>query len=364
MVLEFAIAVLVAAMTSLVFCRAVIAAGIEDAPVSLRKVHASPVATSGGLAIAAGVAAGMLALTQPAFQTWAGALPTGALGHLGAAMAISIGFLIVGAIDDVRALGPLTKFGAFAALAVCVALFVARVEYFTLTPHIGVSLGAIASVLGSALFVFTMVNTVNFIDGANGLSAGSVGIGLAGLAAAAVVCGAAHAAALALCGVGALLGFLYWNFPRARLFAGDSGALFIGAIAACAGLLLVVDGGVSPFVPPMFFFPMLADVLLTLAWRLPRRPKLLEGHRDHHFHIGLRAGLGHTRVSIVYWIVTAHCAAVGFVTAAASRGADDEGFGAIVGYLPLTAFLVLAAAALQTSTRIRKFAKARGYDAP
>ena len=367
MLLEFAFAALCALAVSFVLCRMVIAAGIEDAPKAERNVHKAPTPTSGGYAIAAGVAAGAVLLTAPFMQSWTAQVPADAFRHAAGALAVSIGFLLIGGVDDVRALGPIIKFVIFGVLALAIAHIVARVDPFVLGPHLVLTLGATASTIGTALFVFTMVNTVNFIDGANGLASGSTAIGLMGIAAIALSAGAPHVAALAICGVGAIIGFLFWNFPKARLFAGDAGALFMGSIAASVSLMLVVDGGVTPFAPVICFLPMLADVLLTLLWRLPRRPKLLEGHRDHHFHIGMRAGMSHKRVAIVYWIVTAHCAAAAFIASVAARGAmrhPGDGAHDWVGYLPMLVFLAFTATALAASARIRKFAKARGYDAP
>ena len=73
---------------------------------------------------------------------------------------------------------------------------------------------------------------------------------------------------MTFCCAGALIGFLYWNFPHGRIFAGDSGALFAGAVAALASLMIISRTDVPPFVPPILFMPLLADALLTLAWRM------------------------------------------------------------------------------------------------
>ncbi|MBI1252309.1 MAG: hypothetical protein GC189_12655 [Alphaproteobacteria bacterium] len=367
MVLDFASAAGAALIVSLLISRAMIAAGVQDTPRERRNVHERPTPTSGGFAIAAGMAAGLFVLTLPPLQSWSADLGGESLARSARAAAIAIGFLIIGGVDDVRALGPVTKFGLFAALAVAVAFVVARADVFGLGPHMEVRLPPLAATLGSALFVFTLVNTINFIDGANGLAPGSAAIGLFGMAAIGLAADAPHATALALCAGAAVLGFLYWNFPHGKLFAGDSGALFIGAISACIGLILVQDGGVSPFIPPMCFFPLLADVLLTLAWRLPRRERLLEGHRDHLFHIALRAGMPHRTVSTFYWLATLHCVLVAFIAAEAdraTRAAGAEGWSSVVGYLPAAAFAVLALLALRISSRIRAFAAARGLDAP
>jgi hypothetical protein len=183
-----------------------------------------------------------------------------------------------------------------------------------------------------------------------------------------------------LCGVGGIVGLLVWNFPRGKVFAGDAGALFVGVLAAAAGLLLVQDGGVSPVIPPLLFFPILADVLLTLAHRVTKGRPLLEAHREHLYQIGLRAGASHARMAVTYWIVTAHCAAVAFVASYAQRIAPPSllepkpgdvpaatvVLGQVAGWsaslAPYVALMVLAVVSMKVSDRVRAFAKARGME--
>jgi UDP-N-acetylmuramyl pentapeptide phosphotransferase/UDP-N-acetylglucosamine-1-phosphate transferase len=174
--------------------------------------------------------------------------------------------------------------------------------------RIGLSFG----LFGTALWIFTLVNCVNFMDGANGLAMGSTAIGLFALGAIAYDEGLTSAAAMTFCCAGALVGFLVWNFPDGRIFAGDSGALFAGAVAALASLIIVARTDVSPFVPPILFMPLLADALLTLAWRVRHRRKLLVGHAEHFYQIAIRAGWSHARISLVYWAAMIACGALGF----------------------------------------------------
>ncbi|MGE3142892.1 MAG: hypothetical protein AB7L65_06195, partial [Hyphomonadaceae bacterium] len=224
--------------------------------------------------------------------------------------------------------------------------------------------------IGAALRVIVLVNAVNFMDGANGLALGSSGIGLLGLAVLALIADAPGPAALALCGVGAVAGFLIWNFPSGRLFAGDAGALFVGALAAVTSLLAIRDGGLSPFTPATLFLPMLADALLTLAWRVGRRPNLLDGHRDHLFQIGLRSGVGHAQITLLYWRAAAGCAVAGVVAAEFASGrwllaaAQDEFIRTAASYAPFVTFVGLCIVSCVISVRVRRFAAAHGLDQP
>jgi UDP-N-acetylmuramyl pentapeptide phosphotransferase/UDP-N-acetylglucosamine-1-phosphate transferase len=243
-------------------------------------------------------------------------------------------------------------------------------------------LGLVLGVLGSALWLFTIVNAVNFMDGANGLSMGSTAIGLASMGVIALLSAAPHAAALAFCGVGALVGFLVWNFPKGAVFAGDAGSLFAGMLAAVVGLILAQDAGVSPVVCAIAFFPLLADVLLTLNYRVgKRRPNLFDGHSEHLYQIGLRAGLSHRRVSLTYWALTAHCGLIAIITAHAQRILPPDLFlpqaadlslqetlmmdfyrmaAWIAAFSPYIALAVLALVSIKISKKVRAYAAARG----
>src|SRR5262249_5247934 len=155
---------------------------------------------------------------------------------------------------------------------------------------------------------------------------------------------APDAAVMGFCGAGALVGFLIWNYPGGKLFAGDSGALFVGAIASLASLMAIAQDGVSPFIPPMLFFPLLGDALLTLAWRARRKRNLLHGHSDHLYQVALRAEFSHARVSAFYWLAALVCAAVAVLVERAG------------GWTPLIAFAALAAAALLIAAMVRAWA--------
>jgi len=116
------------------------------------------------------------------------------------------------------------------------------------------------------------------------------------------------------------------------------------------------------------FFPMLADVLLTLAWRVGRRANLLVGHREHFYQIGIRAGVSHARMTLIYWALASACGLIAVIVAAAGRGAwpfEAEGgtaFDAMLTYAPTAAFFVMVLMALFADRRIRQFAMARGFE--
>jgi UDP-N-acetylmuramyl pentapeptide phosphotransferase/UDP-N-acetylglucosamine-1-phosphate transferase len=361
-----------AALVSAALAPAVMAAGVCDVPNKLRSAHAQTTPTSGGLAIASGFAASVGVMCLWPGARWEAQLSLEMVGRMALTAALALAALAVGLADDVRPLGPRLKFGILALLSLLTAIFLARAEALPITDDLVIEAGPVFGVAGSALWVFTLVNATNFMDGANGLAMGAMAIGLTVLAAISFAAGAPHAAIVALAGVGGACGFLIWNFPHGRLFAGDAGALFIGALAAAAALVAIQDGGLSPFIPPVLFFPLLADVLLTLAWRLNRGRPLLASHRNHLFQVGLRAGLGHVRVTLIYWTATLLCALAGVGAAYAQRQApamalSEEGQAtALLGWLgsaaPMLCLALLAALSILISIRVRAFARARNVD--
>lgn len=353
--------------------RLVMAAGVLDAPNAVRKVHREPTPTAGGLGIAIAVAVAFGLAMMPDLGAWIAIVEPRALTSLTGCLVTALILLVIGVIDDLRPLAAVPKFAMLAVLSCLFAVLVARADGVTIASNVTLTFPVAFAMAGSALFFFTLVNTVNFMDGANGLAIGSTAIGVIGLGAIAMAHDAPHVAIACAIAAAAMIGFLVWNFPNGRLFAGDTGALFCGGLAAGLSLIVVQDAGVSIFVPPILFFPMLADVLLTLAWRVSQRRPTLKSHRDHVFQIGLRHGLSHRRVTLIYWIVALHCALIAFVASFGPRiavGADMMGdaphwvhaAAAAAALAPIAAWATLAIVALKVAAKVRQFAAVHGLD--
>lgn len=353
MFIEPGIGAVVAFLTSLIACRLLITAGLEDAPNIARKAHRNPTPTSGGLGIALGFGAGLLVVTFLASAAWRQQVGFWGFTRLSVVTAFACAFLGLGALDDARPLGPRLKFAVFAALSIASVLSVWPVTQLQVGPYV-LHLGYWLGLLGSGLFVFTLVNCVNFMDGLNGLAMGSVSIGLTTLGAIALAGGGVGSASVAFCGAGALVGFLIWNFPHGRLFAGDSGALFAGALAALASLLALSRVQLSPFVPPILFFPLLADVLLTLAWRVSRKRRVLDGHSEHLYQVLFRGGMSVSETTLWYWLAMIVCGMLGYLAARLDASAWIWG-----SYAPAVTLAVLALISLIVSAAVRRHASAR-----
>jgi UDP-N-acetylmuramyl pentapeptide phosphotransferase/UDP-N-acetylglucosamine-1-phosphate transferase len=146
----------------------------------------------------------------------------------------------------------------------------------------------------TVIAVTAVINFVNFSDGLDGLVAGcsAVLLGVAALAMAPDVRGSL----LPL--IGALLSFLAWNWSPARVFMGDVGSTFLGAVFA--GLVLqqdTVQGAVGLL---LVGFPLLGDACLCVLRRWGAGQPIFQAHRLHLYQRLHQAGWPHGRVALLY----------------------------------------------------------------
>jgi UDP-N-acetylmuramyl pentapeptide phosphotransferase/UDP-N-acetylglucosamine-1-phosphate transferase len=229
-----------------------------------RSLHARPVPRTGGLAIAAGVAASCVLA------------PPGAAVILGAALALAV----VSLLDDVRGLPTLARLAAHLAAAAAVLLY--QVGYAE--PVLFVAL---------LLAIAWYANLYNFMDGADGLAGAMTVIGLGAYAAAAHVAGSAALAVLCASIAAAAAAFLAFNVPPARLFMGDVGSVPIGFLAGALGVYGWSRGDWPLWFPLLVFAPFVCDATLTLLRRLLRGEKVWRAHREHYYQRLVRMGYGH-----------------------------------------------------------------------
>jgi UDP-GlcNAc:undecaprenyl-phosphate GlcNAc-1-phosphate transferase len=152
-------------------------------------------------------------------------------------------------------------------------------------------------------WILFVTNAVNFIDGLNGLAGGVALIAACFLAGIAGAHGAWFAYFASLLLAAGLLGFLPFNFPRARIFMGDVGSQFCGFILAMLGVVASRFDGVelSLLLMPMLLSGVLFDVAFTLARRALARERLTDPHRGHLYQVAQRAGVPAPVVASVHW---------------------------------------------------------------
>lgn len=313
--------------------------GVLDFP-EHRSLHSTPTPRSGGLGLLAGAGAGALAIL---------AAPVGA-GALAAVLAFAGACGLLGFLDDLKGLSGPLKFAVLALLCLAFAA-IEPVRWLAVTREAGLVLPWILGLLGSALFLFTVVNAVNFMDGADAMLAAVLVPAGAALALAGLVTGVSAAAIAGALLAGGLLGLLAFNRPPARVFAGDAGSLAAGALYA-GGALAMAGKGLpgSLWLAPLFVLPFLADVLLTLARRARHGRLRLTAHSEHAYQRLIKAGWSHRRAAAAYAGLTFACAAAGLI---AAQGPD---------WAPFAVFWMCALVLTALYLWAGRHAAARGVD--
>lgn len=149
------------------------------------------------------------------------------------------------------------------------------------------------------LAVTAVINFINFMDGLDGLVAGCLALML--------TVASVHLTTPAFLPlVGALIGFLVWNWSPARVFMGDVGSTFLGAMFAGAVLLEHRIGQAIGLL--LVGFPLLGDAFLCVLRRLIAGQSIFQAHRLHLFQRLHQAGWPHARVSCLYIAATAFLA--------------------------------------------------------
>ncbi len=237
-----------------------------------------------------------------------------ALG-LFAASALTVGVM---AIDDLRGLGPWLRLLAQTAAAALV-IFPGVHGMIIEVIHNPLSSGADAIVplpLWIALpftwfWIVGMMNTINWVDGVDGLAGGLVAIAAVVMAAISWMLGQVSVALLCAILAGATLGFLLLNWRPGALFMGDSGAMFLGlALATLAG----VGGAKLATMLLLLGLPIL-DAARVIVRRVRHGQTPLHADRSHLHHRLLATGLSQRQVALLFYAVTGAFGAVTILAA-------------------------------------------------
>jgi UDP-GlcNAc:undecaprenyl-phosphate GlcNAc-1-phosphate transferase len=298
------------------------------------KRHVREVPNTGGVAIFAGLAipmaASLLGVWLVPDDWWARNMPAVAEHLPGLRRTTSMGggvltavcvLHVVGLIDDRRALGPWIKLGVQLLVAIGLTTL-CNVRALQFLDNYG-WWGLWVSLVVSVMWITAIINAMNFLDNMDGLSGGVAAI-IAGLYLAATLIGGQwFVAALAALLLGALLGFLAFNFPPAKLFMGDAGSLVIGAVLAVISVRTTYFDPNSPaptlghwygvLMPLMVMAIPLYDLTSVTLIRLRQGLSPFKGDHNHFSHRLVRRGLTERRAVLVVWACTLACGLGGVV---------------------------------------------------
>jgi UDP-GlcNAc:undecaprenyl-phosphate GlcNAc-1-phosphate transferase len=310
--------------------------GLFDHP-SARRVNTLPVARGGGIAVVVAftVIGGIVVVfgdSIPATPTHVGMTRWEPIAlFLGGALAAGIG-----AIDDffdLRARWQLLGQVGLAIFAIALGVTVSSIAN-----PIGPGPIPFAAPFGlffTAVWIVGMMNSINFIDGLDGLSSGialiaAVTLGVLSLT---VTTGQPVVALLWFTLAGGLLGFLRWNFHPASIFQGSAGVMFLGYTLAVLSIL----GAAKVVVALLVLGVPIIDTFWVIVRRLSHGTSPFTPDRGHLHHRLLDLGLGH-RATVV--LIYAICAVLGAMSLVVSTATQVYAFvGALVGLGLLLFFL-------------------------
>ncbi|MFK2825195.1 MraY family glycosyltransferase [Bacillus sp. B190/17] len=287
--LAFAVSFITVLIVTPFVIRLAIKIGAVDKP-NQRKVHQTLMPRLGGLAIFIGVAAGFFA---------------SGLYHERVAT-ISIGALLIiilGIFDDLYELSAKIKFLGQILIAGLVVSSGLTIDFIAI-PFVDerLQLGWLAYPF-TIFWIVGITNAINLIDGLDGLAAGISSIGIASIAILAALSGKGLILTLALIVLGSTLAFLFYNFHPAKIFMGDTGALFLGYIMAILSLLgLYKSVTLFSFIIPIIILGVpVFDTTFAIIRRIINKKPISAPDKSHLHHRILDLGLSHRNTVLVIY---------------------------------------------------------------
>ena len=279
--------------------------GALDYPAE-RSIHSKAVPRLGGVAIAG--AFGISILVFVIYKIAVGDMDLAMYWQQNRPLAgILIGSFIifaVGVVDDIYDVKPIFKFSGQLVAAVVTVSFGVTVDF--LGSPFSDELIYIPYWLGTFLAIFWIValtNTINFMDGLDGLASGIVGISAIALYIIAIETGRLDVALSLVVLFGCLLGFLRYNFNPAKIFMGDSGSMFLGFFIGAITIQSAAKSTatIALLVPIVIMGIPIFDAAFAIWRRFVNRRPLSKADKEHIHHILLHKGLSHrATVLIIY----------------------------------------------------------------
>jgi len=233
---------------------------------------------------------------------------------------LSLGVLfltLLGLLDDIHGIEPLAKLSAQVIIAWGLFYFGFRIKLLT-NPFSGeeMRLPILISMPLTIFWIVGMINALNLIDGLDGLAAGIVSI--AGICLLFVGLYIATPVTVILFSIlsGSALGFLYYNFPPAKIFLGDTGSMFLGlmvAVVALVGLQYKIVTAVALLIPICTLAVPIYDTILAIRRRLLKKGSIFIADKKHLHHYFLESGLTQRQVVIAFYLATLYFGMIAFL---------------------------------------------------
>lgn len=299
-------------------------AGAVDIPKDERRVHTKPIPRIGGLAIYIAFIVTVL-ITMPVTDNIKGVIIGGTL------------ITILGVLDDIYNLPAKIKLLGQIAAAGILVYFGIKVEWVTNPLGDMVYLGKL-SIPITIFWIVGVTNTLNFIDGLDGLAAGIASIASFTLMLVALNEGLGPVVILTAALAGGAVGFLPFNFNPAKIFMGDTGAMFLGYVLAAISVMGAIKSAtaIALAVPILALGLPIFDTAFAILRRAVNGHPVMKADKDHLHHRLLAIGLTQRQTVLIMYSISA---ALGMSAIALSEmGLLEAGFILVV----LITLLVIA----------------------
>lgn len=292
-ILSFVVAFVVALIATPAAKKLAYKIGAIDIPKDKRRVHKKPVPLIGGLAIYLGTILSIL-LFLPKSET-----------NLGIIAGSTI-IVVLGIFDDKFELKAKVKLLGQLLASFVVVLSGVRIDWLTNPFGDGmINIGVFAIPL-SIFWIVGITNAMNLIDGLDGLAAGIASISSGSLFVVSLLNGRYATALITAAVTGAALGFLPYNFNPAKIFMGDTGAMFLGFILSAVS----IEGAVKSAAAIAIAVPILAlgvpvfDTTFAIIRRIANKKPIMEADKGHLHHRLLALGLTQKQAVFVMYGVS------------------------------------------------------------
>lgn len=265
--------------------------GLVDVP-NERKIHTKPISRIGGVAIWASTILTFLCLVLMSYY------PSGNLVS-GILLGSSLMFLL-GLIDDVYGLG--AKFKLLIQVSIATIVYLLGVQIDSLPFFGGVDLEWWLSYPITLLWIVGISNAVNFIDGVDGLAGSVITANAITLAILAITLTPANpvSALIGFILAGSMLAFLTFNFNPAKIFMGDSGALFSGFLLATISITGVMKVATIAILLPFVVLAVpIIDITYASLRRISKGKSPFVADAEHIHHKLLHAGFSQKKTVVI-----------------------------------------------------------------
>ncbi|OPA91302.1 glycosyl transferase [Pseudomonas fluorescens] len=306
--------------------RYALAHSIIDIPIA-RSSHSVPTPRGGGVAIVVSFLLALLGLGLAQLVSFPALLAVGGAGAL---------IAVIGFMDDHGHIAARRRLlGHFAASAWAL-YWLGGLPEITVF-GLAINLGWVGCVL-AAFYLVWMLNLYNFMDGIDGIASVEAICACLGMCLLYGLSGHADLILLPLMLVMAVAGFLFWNFPPARIFMGDAGSGFLGIVLGVFSIQAAWASSQLMWAWLILLGVFIVDATFTLARRLVRGDKVYEAHRSHAYQFASRRFGRHLPVTLavaglnLFWLLPVATTVVWFGL--------DGALGTVIAYVPLVVLAV------------------------